>query len=49
LWAQTGLQETITTSFQADGTMKAYRIGNANMIDRAYLADWLEKRALTKV
>jgi hypothetical protein len=24
------------------GTMKAYRIGNANMFDRAYLADWLE-------
>jgi hypothetical protein len=33
----------------AAGTMKAYRIGNANMIDRAYLADWLEARELATV
>jgi Helix-turn-helix domain len=25
-------------------TLKASRIGNADMIDRSYLADWLEKR-----
>jgi hypothetical protein len=31
------------------GTMKASRIGNANMIDRLYLADWLEKRELATV
>lgn len=30
----------------AAGTMKASRIGNANMIDRSYLADWLEAREL---
>jgi excisionase family DNA binding protein len=28
------------------GTIKAYRLGNANKIDRLYLADWLEERAL---
>jgi hypothetical protein len=31
------------------GTMKASRIGNANMIDRSYLADWLEARELATV
>jgi uncharacterized protein YggL (DUF469 family) len=30
------------------GIIEAYRIGNANMNDRAYLADWLEERELTK-
>jgi hypothetical protein len=24
------------------GRFKAYRVGNANKIDRLYLADWLE-------
>jgi hypothetical protein len=33
----------------AAGTMKAYRIGNANMIARFYLADWLEEREPAKV
>jgi excisionase family DNA binding protein len=28
------------------GTIKAYRLGNANKLDRLYLADWLEERAL---
>ena len=27
-------------------TLKASRIGNANKIDRSYLADWLEAREL---
>ena len=31
------------------GKFKAYRVGNANKIDRLYLADWLEKRALPLV
>jgi excisionase family DNA binding protein len=31
------------------GTIKAYRIGNANKIDRLYLADWLEARELATV
>lgn len=29
------------------GKFKAYRVGNANKIDRLYLADWLEKREMT--
>jgi hypothetical protein len=28
---------------------QAYRVGNANKIERLYQADWLEERALTKV
>jgi excisionase family DNA binding protein len=28
------------------GTFHAYRIGNANKIDRSYLAAWLEEREL---
>jgi excisionase family DNA binding protein len=31
------------------GKFKAYRIGNANKIDRLYLADWLEARELATV
>jgi excisionase family DNA binding protein len=31
------------------GKFKAYRVGNANKIDRLYLADWLEERELAKV
>jgi excisionase family DNA binding protein len=31
------------------GKFKAYRVGNANKIDRSYLADWLEARELATV
>jgi hypothetical protein len=31
------------------GKFKAYRVGNANKIDRLYLADWLEARELATV
>jgi excisionase family DNA binding protein len=31
------------------GKFKAYRVGNANKIDRLYLADWLEEREMAKV
>ena len=34
-------KQTITKWINA-GTFQAYRIGNANKIDRSYLADWLE-------
>jgi excisionase family DNA binding protein len=30
------------------GKFQAYRIGNANKIDRSYLADWLEEREMAK-
>jgi excisionase family DNA binding protein len=40
-------KKTLTKWINA-GTFQVYRVGNANKIDRSYLADWLEKRALTK-
>ena len=43
-WGQFGRAKGARSSRQNQS-----RIGNADMIDRSYLADWLEKRALTKV
>ena len=39
----------VTESNRIQARFQAYRIGNANMIDRAYLADWLEARELATV
>jgi excisionase family DNA binding protein len=41
-------RDTLTDWINA-GKFKAYRVGNANKIDRLYLAGWLEKRELAKV
>jgi excisionase family DNA binding protein len=38
-------KKTITKWIHA-GTFKATRIGNGDVIDRSYLADWLEARQL---
>ena len=38
-------KKTLTKWINA-GTFQAYRVGNANKIDRSYLADWLEKREM---
>jgi excisionase family DNA binding protein len=39
-------RDTLTDWINA-GKFPAYRVGNANKIDRLYLADWLEARELT--